>query len=78
MYSRRHKNGDVSVPSTETCGRSVQQKMGIEREVEQATNGATDYANRSNFFNSSNYMPEESKKAEKSTTSVDLLVAEAI
>ena len=27
---------------------------------------------------SSNYMPEESKKAERSTTSVDLLVVEAI
>ena len=27
--------------------RSIQQKMGIEREAEQATNGVTDYANRS-------------------------------
>jgi hypothetical protein len=47
----------------------------MEREAEQAINGGTDYANRSY---SSNYTLVESKKAERSTISVDLLVLEAI
>ena len=49
MYSRRHKNGDVSVPcrsvKTETRARSVQQKTENERELSTATNGANDCVN---------------------------------
>ena len=48
-YSRRHKNGDVSVPcrsvKTETRARSVQQKTENERELSTATNGANDCVN---------------------------------
>ena len=53
------------------CARSVQQKTGIEREVEHAINGATDYI-------SSNYAQEKSENAERSTISVYLLIVEAI
>ena len=76
MYSRRHKNGDVFVPlclnrnaclfhstKMELSGRWSRRQM-----VRPTTQTVA----------SSNYTPEESKKAEKSTTSVDLLVIDAI
>ena len=48
-YSRKHKNGDVSVPcwslKTVMCARSVQQKMENERELSTATNGVNDCVN---------------------------------
>ena len=48
-YSRRHKNGDVSVPcrsvKTETRARSVQQKTENERELSTATTGANNRVN---------------------------------
>ena len=49
IYSRRHKNGDVSIPchsvKTETCARSIQQKTENERELSTATNGANNCVN---------------------------------
>ena len=55
---------------------SVQQKMGTEREVEQATKLMVRPTSKT--VASSNYRPQESKKAERSTTSVDLLVVDTI
>ena len=50
-YSRRYKNGDVSVPccsvKMEMRSCSVQQKTGIERELSMVTSGANDYVNYS-------------------------------
>jgi hypothetical protein len=72
------KKGDISVPfrlNGNACRFHSIKKTGMEREAEQAINGGTDYANRSY---SSNYTLVESKKAERSTISVDLLVLEAI
>ena len=60
----------------EMCTHSLQQKMGMEQEVEQATNGATIVQPTTWTVASSNYKPEESKKAKRRTISVDLLVVE--
>ena len=52
LYSRRHKNGDISIPSRPVLFKRKRvpvpfnRKTGMERETEQAINGATDYANR--------------------------------
>ena len=50
-YSRRHKNGDVPSRPVPFKRKRVpvpfNKKTGTEREVEQATNGATNFANRS-------------------------------
>ena len=55
----------------ETCARSVQQKWELN-----GRQGRRQMTTR--IIASLNYMPEEPKKAKRSTTSVDLLVVEAI
>ena len=49
-------------------------KTGMEREAEQAANGATIVQPTTRTIASSNYMPKESKKGKRSTISVDLQV----
>ena len=53
MYSRRHRNSNISVPSRPVPFKQkvvpipFDRKMGMEREAEQVTNGTTDYVNHS-------------------------------